>query len=69
MATHSIHPSAATRTRSATGTRPATEPATATKRAAAELRSDLPWLLLSVGTALGAAVATSAWMIENIHLF
>ena len=38
-------------------------------RLGAELRQDLPWLLLSVGTALGAAAASSAWMIENIHLF
>ena len=38
-------------------------------RLGAELRRDLPWLLLSVGTALGAAAASSAWMIEHIHLF
>jgi len=38
-------------------------------RLRAELRQDLPWLLLSVGTALGAAAASSAWMIENVHLF
>lgn len=61
MATHAIHASTTTRTRTSTAAAP--------QRAAAELRRELPWLLLSVGTALGAAAATSAWMIENIHLF
>jgi hypothetical protein len=38
-------------------------------RLGAELKQDLPWLLLTVGTAVGAAAATSAWMIHTIHLF
>ena len=62
MATHAIHASTTT-------TRTRTSTAAARQRAAAELRRELPWLLLSVGTAIGAAAATSAWMIENIHLF
>jgi hypothetical protein len=35
----------------------------------AEVRAELPWLLVSVLTAVGAAAATSAWMVESIHLF
>ena len=61
MATHAIHASTTIRTRTSTRA--------GTRRAGSELRRELPWLLLSVGTALGAAAATSAWMIENIHLF
>jgi hypothetical protein len=33
------------------------------------LRSELPWLAVSLLTAVGAAAATAAWMAESIHLF
>ena len=34
-----------------------------------ELRPLLPGLLLSVAAGVAAAVATSAWLVESIHLF
>ena len=30
---------------------------------------ELPWVLVSALTGLGAAAAASAWMVESIHLF
>ena len=46
-----------------------TPPMSRMSRLRATLRADLPWLLLSVGTALVAAAATAAWMVRSIHLF
>ncbi len=34
-----------------------------------KVHAELPWLLVSVLTALGAAAATAVWMVESIHLF
>jgi hypothetical protein len=34
-----------------------------------QLRAELPGLLLSVVAGVAAAAATSAWLVESIHLF
>jgi hypothetical protein len=30
---------------------------------------ELPWMIVSALTGLGAAAAASAWMVQSIHLF
>jgi hypothetical protein len=62
MATFAAQTTRATRT-------PAARSASTLSARRIELRRELPWLFLTVGTALAAAAATSAWMVESIHLF
>lgn len=69
MASQILHPFDVTG--STRSDRPA-RPARAGRRHASfpkQVRAELPWLLVSVLTALGAAAATAAWMVESIHLF